>query len=45
MPSVAAKPAAFVLLILFRTAYTLIPENSHPLTCKHDESAFFWNYP
>jgi hypothetical protein len=26
----AAKPAVFVLLLLFRTAYTKIPENSHP---------------
>ena len=41
MPSVAAKPAAFVFLMIFRTAYTLISENNHPLTCKHDEFDYF----
>ena len=41
MPSVAAKSAAFVFLMIFRTAYTLISENNHPLTCKHDEFEYF----
>ena len=39
--SVAAKSAASVFLMMFRTAYTLIPENTHPLTCKHDKAEYF----
>ena len=41
MPSGAAKTAAFVFLMIFRTAYTLILENNQPLTCKHDEFDYF----
>ena len=41
MPSGAAKPAAFVFLMMFRTAYMLVLENNHPLTCKHDEFDYF----
>ncbi|HBI60087.1 MAG TPA: hypothetical protein DDY31_02560, partial [Lachnospiraceae bacterium] len=33
--------AAFVFLMIFRTAYTLVSENIHPFTCKHDESEYF----
>ena len=39
--SVAAKPAAFVFLMMFRTACTLISENTHSLTCRHEESEYF----
>ena len=39
--STAAKQAAIVLLMLFRTACTLIPENNQSLMCKHNESDFF----
>ena len=41
MPSGAAKLAAFVFLMMFRTAYMLVLENNHPLTCKHDEFDYF----
>ena len=41
MPSGAAKTAAFVFFMIFRTAYTLISENNRPLMCKHDEFGNF----
>ncbi len=41
MPSGAAKPAAFVFLMMFRTAYTLISENNQPLMCKHNKFDYF----
>ena len=39
--STTAKTAAFVFVMMFRTAYMLISENNHPLTCKHDEFEYF----
>ena len=41
MPSGAAKTAAFVFLMIFRIAYTLISENNQPLMCKHNEFDYF----
>ncbi len=41
MSSGAAKTAAFAFLMMFRTAYTLVLENSHPHMCKHDEFDYF----
>ncbi len=41
MPSGAAKAAAFVFLMMFRTAYTLISENNQPLMCKHNKFDYF----